>query len=58
MRVTLEGKRFGMVGTIRRRGRLVKLLVPPPVPENYYWLVFEMGQVEEGYSEDNLDPVD
>jgi len=56
LRVTLQGKRHGMVGVVKRRERSAKLLYPPPVPENYYWLLFKEGQNEEGYGEDHLEP--
>ncbi|MBI5167534.1 MAG: hypothetical protein HY998_07325 [candidate division NC10 bacterium] len=58
MKVTLAGKRFGTVGTIVRRGRLSKLPMPPPIPENYYWLIFETGQLEEGFNEASLEATD
>lgn len=57
LKVTLEGKRYGMVGTLNRRDRLAKTIVPPPVPENYYWLVFEDNWKEEAYREDYLELV-
>jgi hypothetical protein len=58
VKVWLQGKRVGMVGTIQRRQRLAKLVMPPPTPENYYWLKFEPEQPEEAFHEDHLELVD
>lgn len=55
VRVVREGDHLGKVGTIQRRMRKAKLVMPPPVPENYYYLVFEMGQLEESYHEVSLE---
>ena len=54
LKVILKGKSFGMIGTVIRKGRLAKTIMPPPVPENFYWIVFEEGQREVAFSEKNL----
>jgi len=58
LRVILEGKRHGMVGTVALRTRLVRTIYPAPSPENYYWLTFEGSQNEEGFREEHLEPAD
>lgn len=56
VKVLLEGKHCGMVGTVTRRTRLSKTIMPPPPPENIYYLVFKGDSQEYGYSEANLAP--
>ena len=56
VKVTLEGEHYGVVGIIARRARLSKTIMPPPPPENIYYLVFEGNSQEHGYSEANLTP--
>lgn len=58
VQVTLEGKHCGMVGTITRRMRWSKTVMPPPPPENIYYLVFEGDSTEYGYGEANLTSAD
>ena len=58
VKVGLSGKRFGQVGIIQEKQRLAKAVMPPPAPENYYWLKFETGQPEEAFHEDDLELVD
>jgi hypothetical protein len=58
VKVCLPGKRFGQVGIIQGKQRLAKAVMPPPIPENYYWFKFEPGQPEEAFHEDNLELVD
>jgi len=50
VRVTLRGKRFGIIGTVSRRMRWVKLVYPPPVPENLYWVLIEKDRIMEDES--------
>lgn len=57
LNVILEGKTLGMVGQVTRRTRLVKTIDPPPVPENYYYLVFEDSQHDGNYGENHLEPI-
>lgn len=57
LRVILEGKTFGMIGTAKRRERQAKLVYPPPVPENYYTVVLEGIQNEVSFREDHLEPI-
>src|SRR5713226_5188401 len=57
VKVWLPGKRFGQVGIIEEKQRLAKAVMPPPTPDNYYWLKFEPGQPEEAFTEENLELV-
>jgi len=54
VKVLLGSKRRGIVGTITRRTRLSKTIMPPPPPENIYYLVFKDNGQEYGYSEANI----
>ncbi len=58
VKVCLPGKRFGQVGIIQAKQRWIKAVMPPPIPENYYWLKFEPGQPDEAFQEDNLEFLD
>lgn len=58
VKVWLPGKRFGQVGVIQEKQRLVKPVMPPPTPENYYWIKFEPEQPTEAFAEDHLELVD
>lgn len=57
MIVICEGNSFGLTGTVIRRVRLAKTVYPPPVPENYYAIVFEESQNEASFREDDLEAV-
>ena len=54
VKVTLKGKHRGMEGVIIRRTRWSKTIVPPPPPENVYFVVFGEDSTEHGYGEANL----
>lgn len=56
VKVVLSGKHFGKVGRVQRRTRMAKTKMPPPVPENIYWIVFKKGGKESGFAEQNLEP--
>jgi len=58
LRLILKGESFGMIGTVKQRKRLAKLLYPPPVPENYYTVVLEGSQNEAMFREDHLEPIE
>ena len=58
LRVTLEGKSFGMTGIVKQRKLLTKALHPPPVPENYYTIVLAVSQNEASFREDYLEPIE
>jgi len=57
LKVTLEGKTFGMIGIVNQQMRLAKTLQPPPVPENYYTIVLAVSQNEASFREDHLEPI-
>jgi len=57
VRVITKGECYGMAGTITRRFRLFKAILPVLAPENYYEVIFEKDLKKEAYKEDNLEPI-
>ncbi len=55
VKVVLSGKHFGRVGKVQRRTRMAKTKMPPPVPENVYWIVFEEEGKESGFDFETTD---
>ena len=57
VRITLKGKHYGMSGIIKDRKRFAKTIYPPPIPDNYYKIIFE-GERDEGwFHENHLEPI-